>query len=153
MNVVRRFNPKLIYKLRKQYVKPILITSKRYLNTQSNNLDDSIKSEQKTKCISQCTPECDKKINELKADINFTHAQILKKSSNNLLMVGGIIFFPIGMLIDPFALIGTVACFAKAGDITKHANNLIEEAEKLIEEAEKLTNQLDKKDIIDEKNN
>ena len=133
MYITRRFNPNIIFRLRKRYIKPIWFNTKRYISDETNKINES----EKTKCTNCDQVLCEQKINQIKANLHLENAQNLNNSSDGYITLGGILFFPMGIFISPLAFVGTALCMIEAGSLIEKSENLIKDAIKLTDKTKK----------------
>ena len=127
MNITRRFNPNIIYRLKKHYVKPVWV-NKRFLSDDSNKPEQQINNPINDQSNTKSKEEYENEINYLNNCIKYESALNIRHQGDKFFL-GGALFIPLA-LINPFAIIGSIVCVAKGADLSDNADKIIDNLNK-----------------------
>ncbi len=127
MYITRRFNPNIIYRLKKQYVKPFW-ANKRFLSDDSNKPEQQINNQVDEQSKTKSKDDYENEINYLNNCIKYESALNIRHQGDKFFL-GGALFVPLS-LINPFAIIGSIVCVGYGAGLSNDADKIIDELNK-----------------------
>ncbi len=127
MYITRRFNPNIIYRLKKQYVKPFW-ANKRFLSDDSNKPEQQINNQVDEQSKTKSKDDYENEINYLNNCIKYESALNIRHRGDKF-FIAGALFVPLSF-INPFAIIGSIVCVAHGAGLSNDADEIIEKLNK-----------------------